>query len=265
MAEGDNTPSTEYGGFRTNTNMDEATGTRNYAAAKQRYLDNQRLYGNIPGSTTYSHWNGSVIKTDQIIANLKQMSANEPAEYAKYEKVAELNNLTVEGLVSYASVDNQKRDRDILSFGKWRAKQPAVVDAYKSNQAGSGGGPFSSTQTSINLSTESQAGNILDANFDEQLGRTSTDAEAQDFQKALNEQQRQNPSVSTQKGYSSGSNTTSTSTSSGQFDPTRFAREYASQQDGADERYAGQTFMDILDLAISKPNAISEMLGSVNG
>jgi hypothetical protein len=31
MAEGDNTPSTEYGGFRTNTNMDEATGTRNYA------------------------------------------------------------------------------------------------------------------------------------------------------------------------------------------------------------------------------------------
>jgi hypothetical protein len=162
-------------------------------------------------------------------------------------------------------VDNQKRDRDILSFGKWRAKQPAVVDAYKSNQAGSGGGPFSSTQTSINLSTESQAGNILDANFDEQLGRTSTDAEAQDFQKALNEQQRQNPSVSTQKGYSSGSNTTSTSTSSGQFDPTRFAREYASQQDGADERYAGQTFMDILDLAISKPNAISEMLGSVNG
>ena len=266
MAEGDNTPSTEYSAARRNTNMADAKEfSKNYAISNQRYLDNIRLYGNLAGSTTYSHWNGSVIKTDQIIANLKQIAANDPAEYAKYEEVAKKNNLSVEGLVSYASVDLQKKDRDILSFGRWRATQPDVIDAYKSNQAGSGGGAFSNTNTSINLSNESQAGTILDANFDEQMGRTASASEIQDFQKVLNEQQRANPSTTTQQGFTSGRNTTSTSTSTAQFDPTRFAREYASQQDGADERYAGQTFMDILDLAISKPNAISEMLGSVNG
>ena len=223
--------------------------------------------GALIGSGELSiRWQGQMLSEIEVQQELAIIEANDSERFYQLEQLAEDNGYSsINSAIMLAHSDNQKESRDSLKFLRDRSKNPAVIKEVADGKAGSGGGAFSNTSTSISLSDESQSGRILDANFDEQMGRTASASEIQDFQKVLNEQQRANPSTTTQQGFTSGRNTTSTSTSTTQFDPTRFAREYASQQDGADERYAGQTFMDILDLAISKPNAISEMLGSVNG
>lgn len=211
------------------------------------------------------NWQGKQTPFSEVTERIIEIKANDPERFNALDKLAEMNGENdILSALKLAGSDLNKATKDSLLFLRERAKNPTIMEIVADSSNGSSG-PFSNTSTSISLSNESQAGTILDANFDEQMGRTASASEIQDFQKVLNEQQRANPSTTTQQGFTSGRNTTSTSTSTAQFDPTRFAREYASQQDGADERYAGQTFMDILDLAISKPNAISEMLGSVNG
>lgn len=127
----------------------------------------------------------------------------------------------------------------------------------------SGGGPFSQTQTNVNLSSESEATQIADAAFQNQIGRMVTQPEADEFQQALNIMQRQNPTKSVTKGYSSGGSTTSTSTTSGGFDPAIFARDWARSQDDYAESFAASTFMRVLDQALSKPDVIAQQMEAI--
>lgn len=146
------------------------------------------------------------------------------------------------------------------SYLQTRANDPNIREFVKSQGKGGSGGTSTSTSTSVSLSSESQAGAIADSTFRSELGRTASDDEIGGFQKALNAQQKANPSVTNSTTTSRGRSSSSSSTSKGGFDYTRFARQYAQSQDGYAERYAGIKFMDILDSALADPNSIDALV-----
>jgi hypothetical protein len=147
----------------------------------------------------------------------------------------------------------------VANFITARAEQN-IGDASGS---GSRNGPYATTSTSVALSSESQAAATLDQMYQQELGRTADDKEIAAFKKALNAAQMQAPSKTVTKGVTAGRNSTTQSVTDGGFDPTRFARQYAQSQEGFGERYAGITFMDALDKAISSPDSLDQMAGNL--
>lgn len=128
---------------------------------------------------------------------------------------------------------------------------------------GAGSGPYTTKTSNVSLSSESSAAATLDQMYQQELGRTATDKEIAAFKKALNAQQMSSPSTSVTNGVSAGRSSTSKSVTTTGFDPTRFARQYAQSQEGFGERYAGITFMDALDKAISSPDSLDQMAGNL--
>ena len=128
----------------------------------------------------------------------------------------------------------------------------------------SAGGPYSSKSTSIDLSSPTEAATIIDQAFLSELGRTASDKEVAAFQKALNLAQKGSPTITTESGNRAAGGTTSTSTSTGKFDPTRFAMRYAQSQEGASEYYAGTTFMNVINKLISQPDLYDKSAGEVS-
>jgi hypothetical protein len=153
-----------------------------------------------------------------------------------------------------AAMDPEKESRSWREYLQVRAQTPELWKEFN-DRNGSGGG--SSTTTTTNLSSRSEAAVIADENFRKQLGRTASKEEIMAFQDALNEQQRNNPSVTRSNSFKGGS----TSVSSGGFDFTRFARQYAQSQPEFKDRYAAVKFMDALDKAISDPNSLDDLIG----
>jgi len=205
---------------------------------------------------------------ESVMIELQSIAANDPAQYGRLEQQAENAGFAnLSSAVGAASLDLSKDSRTFQEFWAATAKIPYVQkQVAEARSKGGSGGAFNSVNSSASLSSASQAGAIADPNFQAQLGRTASNAEAKDFQTALNEQQRNNPTVTTTSGYSSGSgSSTSNSISKGTFDPTRFAREYAQSQEGFSERFAGLTFMNILDKAIAEPNAIDDLIRGTDG
>ena len=147
----------------------------------------------------------------------------------------------------------------VANFITARAEQN-IGDASGS---GSKNGPYATTSTSVALSSESQAAATLDQMYQQELGRTADDKEIAAFKKALNAAQMKAPSKTVTKGVTAGRNSTTQSVTDGGFDPTRFARQYAQSQEGFGERYAGITFMDALDKAISSPDSLDQMAGNL--
>lgn len=204
------------------------------------------------------------VPVDVILAEINNTRANNPDLYDRLEKLVDANGFSnFQDALEIAAFDTSSGERSWEQFLGVRAQNPILAADYAKRQgSGGGGGPTSSTNTQRTLSSASQAGSIMDATFRSELGRTGTKDEALAFQKALNEQQRQNPTVSRTNGYSNGKgSSTSSTTTTGTFDPTRFAQEYARSQEGYAERFAGINFMKILDDAISNPNIVEQIVG----
>lgn len=157
-----------------------------------------------------------------------------------------------------AAMDPMKDSRSWREYLQERAKTP---DLWKEFNDRDGSGSSSSTSTSVNLSSRSEAATIADENFRRQLGRTASKQEIMDFQQALNEQERGNPTVTRSNTSSGKGSSSTTSTTSGGFDYTRFARQYAQSQPEFSDRFAAMTFMDALDKAISDPNSLDALVG----
>ena len=210
------------------------------------------------------------VPIDLILAEINNTRANNPNLYNQLEKLVDANGFSsFQDALEIAAFDTSSGERSWEQFLGVRAQNPVISADYAKRVGGSGGsgGPTSSTNTQRTLSSVSQAGSVMDASFRNELGRTGTKDEAVAFQKALNEQQRQNPTVSRTNGYSNGKgSSTSSTTTTGTFDPTRFAQEYARSQEGYAERFAGIRFMEILDQAISNPNSIEKIVqGGLDG
>ena len=204
------------------------------------------------------------VPIDTVLASINSIRANDPQLFSRLEKLVDANGFTnFQDALEISAFDTSGTARSWEEFLGVRAQNPTLAADYAKRQGGGGsGGPINSTNTQRTLSSASQAGSIMDATFRSELGRTGTKDEALDFQKALNEQQQKNPTVSRTNGYSDGKgSSTSSTTTTGTFDPTRFAQEYARSQEGYAERFAGISFMKILDDAISNPNIVEQIVG----
>lgn len=134
----------------------------------------------------------------------------------------------------------------------------------REGSGGGGGGPYRQEQTNISLSSPSRGAAIYDQAARGEIGRMATEEEGQQFTQALNMMERQNPSKSVRTGVSSpGSNTdVSTTTTSGGFDPSLFARDWARSQSDYAENYAAGTFLKILDEVLQRPDVMAQRMGA---
>lgn len=218
--------------------------------------------------TVFNDGGFTEMTVDQVLASIDDIEANYPDIYDSLSKLVVKNGFSnFEDALNIASYDQGKDGRSWEEFLSARAENPAIKAAYDKKQGGGSGGAYSQTNTQRTLSNVTQAGAYMDNAFKSELGRTGSKEEAAAFQKALNEQQSKNATVSRTSGYSNGKGSSSSNTvTTGGFDPTRFAQEYARSQEGYAERYAGISFMKILDDAISNPNSIDKIVGgSFNG
>ena len=149
------------------------------------------------------------ISVDELIEQYLAKEANTPGTLELLEKQYEAAGFTnlEEALVS-ASLDEQSGTRSFEEYWAERAKNPYIQELVAERERGRGGGGPTSQ---VNLSSESEAGALLDQVFTNYLGRTATDEEVQEWQKA---------------------------------------REYAQSQEGYAERFAAVNFMSALDSAL---------------
>lgn len=116
--------------------------------------------------------------------------------------------------------------------------------------AGGGGGPTTSisTTTSVNLTDPSTARGLVNQALTQYLGREANAKEQEAFLRALNAQERMNPTVTRQRSVSQSSGSTVSQTqdvmSQGGFNPSTFAQEYAQGQEGAAEFQAATGLLD---------------------
>jgi len=106
------------------------------------------------------------------------------------------------------------------------------------------GGSSTSVQKSIRLTDESTARGLVDNALNQYLGRSATSKEQQTFMKALNIQEKQNPTITKQTTSRSEGGSSTVSTTVGGFNPSTFAKEYAAGQEGAGEFQAATSLLD---------------------
>lgn len=134
---------------------------------------------------------------------------------------------------------------DILERWK-KGGLPENLRRYLSGGGGGGsGGSFSNVNRVVSLTDEGTARQLLNRALSGYLGREATDVENKMFLKALNVQEKANPSVTRTKGYTDGSgNTTQSQTVEGGFNQEDFASRFARSQEGYAEYQTATTYLD---------------------
>ena len=182
--------------------------------------------------------------------DIRRVAENQPDYRTQEELLEEMRNRMAQQPEEYDELDELLLD---TRFNSWEeffdsaSRQNTPWREYLTFRAGLGegrgrGGGGGGPTSSVTLTNEAVAGAQLDATFTQYLGRTASDDEVQTYQKLLNAQERANPLRRT-----NGAN----NVTSGGFDPTRFAREYAQSQEGYAERFAAVNFMSALDKALA--------------
>lgn len=214
------------------------------------------------GTTTQELWTFDTVDNLKGLPRLlwDQGNMEESLGLIKLAKAAGYSSW--DAAMAGAANDPLKSERGFREFLQAQAERVKALGIDLDGSGGGGGdGPFSYTTTSRTISDESSAAALADKVWQEELGRMASDDEIRAFQKALNAYEQANPSVNTQAGVVSGNNRTASSTTTGGFDPTRFATEYARSRPDYAEHFAGVQFMSLLDRAISTPNALDDLIG----
>jgi hypothetical protein len=163
--------------------------------------------------------------------------------------------------IANAALDPKKNERGFMDF---LTEQAQKYEALGIDRGGDGAynGPTTTTYTSTDQSSVSEAGGDINTVFQQEMGRMATEQEIKLYQKLLNAQQRNSPEVSVVNRSEGGQATQSQTTSgTGGFDARRFAQEFVRSRPEFAETYAGTKFMDVLDSFISQPNALDQMIG----
>jgi hypothetical protein len=120
----------------------------------------------------------------------------------------------------------------------------------KLGRGGGGGGP--TTTVSYDLSSESESYRTANPYFSQGLGRNMSAKENREFQKVLNQFQKENPTITTSgRGYSN---------SKGGFDPTQLAMGYVKGQENYAETQVATSFMSVLDSVLKNPQSLGQTL-----
>lgn len=228
------------------------------------YGQTQMYLGSTFSTVNAPQW----VSIDQEVNLLNQMYASNDME--GYQNLVDLvkkaGYSSFEEALLGASLDPEKETRsweEYLQFLATSPKRQAWLKEHGPEELGGNGadGPFRYSTTTSTISPESAAATDIDTVFQAELGRRATDAEIRAYTKLLNKQQSANPQTTVQAGTQKGNNRDGTTTTTGGFDPARFAMEYAQSQPEYAENFAATTFMSVLDRAISSPNALDDIAG----
>lgn len=110
----------------------------------------------------------------------------------------------------------------------------------QSGGGGGGGGGGTSVSTQMRLTDPQTARGLVNNALSTFLGREADPKEQQAFLKALNVQERMSPTVTTTTAGGGGA----TSVTTGGFNPSTFAEDWARGQEGSAEFQAATTFLD---------------------
>jgi hypothetical protein len=117
-------------------------------------------------------------------------------------------------------------------------------DGKLAKGVGGAGGVSVSFQKSVRLTEPGSARKLVDTALGQYLGRAATPEEQKTFLKALNVQEQADPTMTKSVTNSAGRTSSTTSTTTGGFDPAVFAEEYAQGQEGAGEYKAATSLLD---------------------
>ncbi len=129
---------------------------------------------------------------------------------------------------------------------------PSAFGGGGSGGGGGGGGNGTSVQTqkSFNISSAKDAKAFINQSFQQELGREATSDEIKQFRKALNSEEKKNPTITKTTNVVSGSNVSTTSKTSGGMDRGAYSLEQAPKAKDYAEFQAETTFMDAMMQAI---------------
>lgn len=172
----------------------------------------------------------------------------------KWSDIQDGWNTAVDMAASYFAYDPSKRVTAMDAF-KYNAQRNAasglsVTGKLLSGGAGGAGGPTYAIQKSVNLTDPSTARGLVSQAMENYLGRKATPKEQQTFLKALNAQEEMAPTITEQRTSRSGRSSSTTSRTTGGFNPATFAQEWAAGQEGSAEFQAATTFLDTFINAI---------------
>lgn len=151
---------------------------------------------------------------------------------AAYMQAAGNNDVTVESLLA-----------------KW------AKSGLPSQSTGSGGygGPFKNVTRTVQLTDPGTANQVLNRALTSFLGRQSTVEEQRAFLKALNVQEKANPTVTTAVGNTTRAGTTQSQTQTGGFNREDFSERFAKSQEGYAEYQTATTYLDAFTKALENP------------
>lgn len=145
---------------------------------------------------------------------------------------------------------------DILERWK-KGGLPENIRKYINGGGSGSGGAFSNVNRVVSLTDEGTARQVLNRALTGYLGREATDMENKMFLKALNVQEKANPTTTTTKGYTDGSrNTTQNQTVEGGFSRDDFAERFARSQEGYAEYQAATTYLDAFINALESDSRV---------
>lgn len=117
-------------------------------------------------------------------------------------------------------------------------------DGTLAKGVGGAGGVSVSFQKSVRLTDPGSARKLVDTALGQYLGRSATPEEQKTFFKALNVQEQAAPTMTKSTTNTSGRSSSTSSVTTGGFDPSVFAEEYAQGQEGAGEFQAATSLLD---------------------
>jgi hypothetical protein len=113
------------------------------------------------------------------------------------------------------------------------------------------GGPRTQSSRTVNLSNKGDAASYINNSYQQFLGREASDKEMKAFQKALNDMQSANASVTTATTTTDGSTSSASYKTTGGFNAAQFADEWAKSRPDYAETFAATSFMSVVDNLIN--------------
>ena len=117
-------------------------------------------------------------------------------------------------------------------------------DGTLAKGVGGAGGVSVSFQKSVRLTDPGSARKLVDTALGQYLGRSATSEEQKAFLKALNVQEQAAPTMTKSTTNTSGRSSSTSTVTTGGFDPAVFAEEYAQGKEGAGEFQAATSLLD---------------------
>lgn len=205
--------------------------------------------------------NGQLVPQGQVLGYFNNLFLGTGKDREDYFRMADLlidkgymsNRADISGWQTWMGIAV-----DTAGQEKYRSQKLTpldIVELLPSSSGGSGEGDgtktSSSTSRSINLSNRGDAKTSLNNAYEQMLGRRANDKELAAFQKALNDLESKNASVTTQTGTSTSKGDSSSSSfvtkTTGGFNAAQFAEDWARSRPEYAENFAATTFMSVID------------------